>query len=104
VPGRLKIHDFQVLVEDQPIRATGEVPFSSDFSAPLKKVPDLQKASARVQIDQARLAPFAPFFPKYVSAQGELTLDLTVRPGANFDGALLITNAATRPLMPFGAV
>src|SRR5262249_4612767 len=104
VPGRLRLHDFQVLVEDQPIRASGEIPFGNDFSVPLKKLADLKKASARVQIDHARLAPFARFFPQYVSPEGELTLDLTIQTGLNFDGALLITNAATRPLMPFGTV
>jgi len=104
VPNRLQVHALRVFVEDQPIRAMGEVPFDNDFSARLKDVVDLKKATGHVQIDHARLAPFAPFFPKIISPQGELTLDLTVKPGANLDGSLWITNAATRPVMTLGTV
>lgn len=104
VPGRLRLHNLNVLIEDQPVRVAGDVPFGTDFSRPLKEVVQWQEASARVQIDQASLAPFAAHFPKVLSPQGHLTLDLTMRPGLNLDGALVMTNVATRPLMPIGAV
>src|SRR5262249_38028731 len=78
VPGRLRLHDFQVFVAEQPIHVTGELPFNNDFSKPLKEVADFKNATARVQIDHALVAPFVSLSPKLISPQGELSLDLKV--------------------------
>jgi translocation and assembly module TamB len=67
-----------------------------------KRLVDL-KASAHVWIDRANLAPRLRI-PRYLSPQGQLTLELNVGPGMQFDGTLVIPNAATHPLMPLGAV
>ena len=60
----VRLREFELFVEDQPIHATGELPLGNDFSVPLKKFVDWKQVSARVQINQAQIAPFAPFFPR----------------------------------------
>jgi hypothetical protein len=53
-----------------------------------------------VRIQEAKLAAFEPLFPKVLAPQGELNLDLQLLPDLNFNGALILRNARTRPWEP----
>lgn len=102
-PEQLRLERFEVEVDGQPVRVTGEWPLDALTWNRLMnqgRLPSWQDASAEIRIVDATLAPFAPYLPDMLSPQGRLNLDLTVRPGAHLNGELTITNAATRPIGP----
>jgi translocation and assembly module TamB len=90
----------QVFVQGQRVGLTGQLPLNQDSWNRLRKkqLPDWDKATARLAIDDAKLAAFVPLFPEVLAPQGELTVDLRLLPGADLDGSLTLRHARTRPL------
>jgi translocation and assembly module TamB len=94
----------QMLVQGQPVKFSGELPLGETFwrDLELRKTPNLDKASGNVLIQKADLGAFASLFPTLLSPQGELSANLSLRPGANVEGELTIQNGRTRPLPNIG--
>jgi translocation and assembly module TamB len=103
---RARMADGRVLVQGQPVYVSGQLPLEEDFWAALRqgKLPSWEKASGRVQVEDASLAAFQPLFPKVLAPQGELTVDFRLLPGGKFDGELLVQHARTRPLGDTGPI
>jgi translocation and assembly module TamB len=67
--------------------------------------PDWQSVRGRVWMEQANVAALAALVPGGVLAPaGALNLDLELAPGRDLRGRLTLTNSATRPLKPIGAL
>jgi hypothetical protein len=55
-------------------------------------------------LQNAQLAAMAPFFPQFVSPQGELNLDLEMQPGPKFNGTLQVNYARTHSIAALGPI
>ncbi len=101
---RARLVKGHLLVQDQPVSLTGELPLSQQFwnELRLRKLPNFEEASARLQIEHAKLAAAADLLPHFLTPEGEVDADLSLLPGGKFDGALAIHDARTRPLGEFG--
>lgn len=101
--GVARVDRLQVLVQGQLATATGEFPLKQTFSTDLKSAFEWSRAVARLRMENAQIAPFAQLFPKLLRPQGTVNLDLLLLPGAQLDGGLIITGAASQPLATLGA-
>src|SRR5207244_4588446 len=103
---RAQISEGQVLVQEQPVILTGEIPLGESFWEGFKnkQLPDWKKASARLRIEDAQLAPFSPLLPKVLAPQGKLTLNVVLAPGGKLYGELSLEKARTRPLATLGPI
>jgi translocation and assembly module TamB len=104
---RVTLTNFSAKLDGQAVQATGQMPMDDDRWQQLWRDPanfDWSKAQARVEIPDADLAPLSRRFPDLVAAQGRLVAHVELAPGAKFTGELRLTDAATRPLAPFGTV
>jgi translocation and assembly module TamB len=103
---RARLTEAQVLVQDQPVILTAEMPLGHNFWLGLKQkhLPDWQQTSAHLQINHAQLAPFAPLVPKVMSPQGTVNLDLSLAPGGKISGDLQLEKGRTRPLGTLGPI
>ncbi len=101
---RVLLDRFELFVEGQPVTASGELPLPKNWNANWKSVFDWRKASARLKIVDAQVAPFERLFPKLLSPTGALNLDVAISPGGNLNGELRLKNAALRPIAPVGPV
>jgi translocation and assembly module TamB len=104
---RIALTTFAAKLDGQAVQATGQMPMDVDRWQQLWRDPsafDWSKAQARVEIPDADLAPLSRRFPDLVAAQGRLSAHVELAPGSKFTGELRLTDAATRPLAPFGTV
>jgi translocation and assembly module TamB len=101
-----RLTEAKILVQGQPVSLTGEIPLGRDFWSGLreKKLPDWQQATARLRVENAKIAAFEPLFPQFVAPQGEVDLDLALERGAKLSGTLTVQHARTRPLGEFGPI
>ncbi len=102
-PESVQLRQFEFQLEDQPVSVQGSWPLPNDAWEKLilnGKVPDWHQASGRLLVEKAELAPLAQHLPTLLTSQGELHLDIHVRPGPKLDGFLTLSNAMTRPLGP----
>ncbi len=97
---RARLSQAQLLIQGQRLSITGELPLGESSWKELekRKLPNLSRASARLQIRDAQLAAFEPLFPDLLAPQGQLNLDLRLQPGERLEGALTVRDARTRPL------
>ncbi len=103
VRDRVALNRFEILVEGQPVRATGELPLPKKFDAPWKEILDWRKANANLQIVDAQIASFARLFPELVAPLGTFNLDVRAARG-QLDGELRLEDAALRPISTLGSV
>jgi translocation and assembly module TamB len=106
-PDSVQLNRFEFDLEGQPVLVQGSWPLEDGAWEKLlanRAVPDFHEASARVLVERAELAPLAQHFPALLTSQGEVHVDLNVRPGLKLDGFLALTNAMTRPLGPLAPV
>src|SRR5690606_23817758 len=68
------------------------------------RAPDLTTASARVSVTDAEIAAFADLLPATIAPVGTASAQLTLDAGAALSGNLSVTNAATAPIHPVGAI
>src|SRR5690625_2674272 len=98
---------FAFRVEGQVLTAEAQLPMEGgDWEKLLRGegMPDLAKASARLLIPDAKVAPFSRFAPEILSPEGDLRADIELKPGGFLDGSVVLENIATRPLPPFGSL
>jgi len=101
---RVRIGECRFLVQEQPVLLTGELPLGEALWTGRSRTLDWSKAVAHLQIERAQLAALTPLFPELLAAQGELSIDLSMKPGAVFEGSLLVSHAFTRPLPSLGPI
>ena len=101
-----RLIDTHLLVQGQPVTLQAQIPLGPRFLSDLqeKKLPNLDQASAQLRIQDAELAAFEPLFPNILAPQGNLHLDITLKPGGKLSGQMAIQNARTRPLGDFGPI
>ena len=94
----------ELLVQGQPATLTGELPLGEQVWRDLKKknLPAWSEATVRLRVENAQLAAFAHLLPELLTPQGELSLELSMQPGANIEGYLWLHDARTRPLANAG--
>jgi translocation and assembly module TamB len=98
---------FNATIEGQPVELTGEVPWEAEFwNDPTLpgSWPDWRRASAHLQISEARLAPFAGYLPAWLVPEGKARADLALKPGGRLEGGVAVSGVGTRPLGELGAV
>jgi translocation and assembly module TamB len=103
----LTLSSFSAKVEGQAVRGSGQLPMDEGSWQQLWRAPtafDWSKAEARVEIPEADLAPIARRFPSFVAVQGKLRANFELKSDAKFSGELHLTDAASRPLSPFGTL
>jgi translocation and assembly module TamB len=98
---KVRLNELAFEIENQPVRVTGELPIRQNLLLEFISngaLPDWRRARARVEIEDARIEPFARYLPKVLSPQGRLSVSLGVVPGGELNGELRISGAATRPV------
>lgn len=100
---QFELHELNVAVEDQWICAKGRIPLGTNFTS-LRRALCWSQATGQVRATNVQIARLAPLFPKLLSPQGTLDLDISARPGSRLTGSLKIDKAATRPLIPVGGL
>lgn len=104
---RISITTFSAKLDGQALQGSGQLPMDDEHWRQLWRKPakfDWGKAGARVEIPDADLAAVSRRFPAFVAAQGRLRAAVELKPGGNFSGELHLTDAASRPLPPFGTL
>jgi translocation and assembly module TamB len=101
-----RLIDTHLLVQGQPVNLNAQVPFDTGFWQALKQkqLPNWDKATAQLRIQDAELSAFEPLFPNILAPQGSLDLNLSLSPGEKVAGELTLQNARTRPLGDFGPI
>lgn len=103
-PDLIKVRQLTGKIDGQQIRAFGEWPLPTGFWLDLltrKKPPDWSQARGQLKIEEANVAVIAHYLPQILAPEGQVRVDLSLSPGGQFGGTLLLTNAATRP---FGSI
>jgi translocation and assembly module TamB len=97
---RARLAKGQVLVQGQLVSLNGELPLNDSSWKELfqKRLPSWRQATARLRIDDAKLAAFAPMFPEVLAPQGEINVDVRLLPGADLEGTMTLRHARTQPL------
>ena len=104
---QVTLTNLSTKVDGQAVSASGQTPMNDGGWRQLWRAPakfDWSQTAAKVEIPDADLAVLARRFPALVAAQGRLRARLELAPGKSFSGELHLTDAATRPLAPFGAL
>ncbi len=104
---RITLTTFSAKLDGQSLQGSGQLPMDDDHWQQLWRKPaafDWGKAEARIEIPDADLAAVSRRFPAFVAAQGRLRAVVELKPGGNFSGELHLTDAASRPLPPFGTL
>lgn len=105
-PHEARLEELSVRIQGQPVSVTALIPLDESFWTGLRrgKFTGWDRASARVQIEDAELAAFAPLFPDLLAPQGQLNLDLSLAPGLVTSGEMTIQNARTRSFGTWGSL
>jgi translocation and assembly module TamB len=100
----MALRRFAANIDGQPIRAWAESPLAPDSWEKLfaeRKPPDWKQARGQLEIEQANVSALSRYAPAVLAPEGRVSLNVSLEPGGKFDGLLLLTNAATRPLGEF---
>jgi translocation and assembly module TamB len=101
---RARLIKCGLLVQEQPVSLTGELPLGREFWNELRerKLPNWEEASVRLRVEHAKLAAAADLLPHFLTPDGQVDADLLFLPGGQVEGSLAIHDARTRPLGEFG--
>lgn len=105
--GGFVLDHFSASLDGQAVRASGRLPLGTGAWAKLQKTPLAlltQSAELHLEIPDANMAALARHLPDYLAPQGRLKLDLTLKPGGDFNGSLQLRDAASRPIGVLGAL
>lgn len=97
---------FSARLDGQAVSAAGTLPMNEDrwrqcWEEPAKI--DWSGATGRLEIPDADLAPFARRMPQFFASRGHLKATVELHQG-KFAGELHLTDAAARPVPPFGTL
>ena len=103
---RVKLEDFGLSVEGQPVRVSGVLPLKFEDWRELFKDPRAfaQRGEIRVQIPDAEIAAFVHYFPEYIAPKGRFQVDLTFHGEKSVDGFIRLQDGTSRPLGPLGVL
>ncbi|MEO6873908.1 MAG: translocation/assembly module TamB domain-containing protein [Opitutaceae bacterium] len=104
---QVKLTQFSALLDGQAINASGQIPMNDAAWQQLWHHPggfDWSEAEGQLAIPDADIAALAKRAPEFVAALGRLHVQVQLARGEKLMGELRITNAATRPLSPFGTL
>ena len=101
-----RLADCRLLVQGQPVALTGEVPLNEGFWSSLKSESPVlwEKASAHLEVAQAKLAALAELYPELMNPQGQVEADVSLTPGFKLNGFLRLQGARTRALRTLGPI
>jgi translocation and assembly module TamB len=102
-PGMLTMDPLELEIQGQRLTATAELPLSKIPYKDLRETLDLARASARIQVKDASISAFTPFV-KSLTSEGQVGLDLSLRPGFALNGSISVSGARTVPLGTLGPV
>lgn len=103
---RVTLRDFSAQLDGQAVRASAQVPMNDARWQQLWQQPaafDWHTIEGRLELPDADLAPLARRAPNFIAARGRLRAQVALAQG-KFSGELHLTDAATRPLTPFGTL
>jgi len=101
---KITVTTFSTKLDGQAVQGNGRLPMDDGHWQQLWREPsafDWGKAEAHVDIPDADLAAVSRRFPVFVAAQGRLRARVELKSGG-FSGELHLTDAASRPLPPYG--
>jgi translocation and assembly module TamB len=104
---KLFLEELSLDVEGQRVEAEATLPMGTkEWQALVRqgRIPEWERLFGRLTVPEARVAAFTRFAPTILSPQGVLEADIAILPGGQLDGLLTLKNAATRPIMPLGAI
>ena len=104
---RVTLTTFTAMLDGQAVQASGELPMSDARWQELWHTPaalDWSEAEGKLVIPDADLAAFAQRAPDFIATRGRLRAHVELGRGGNFSGELHLTDAASRPLPPFGTL
>ncbi|MDB6056393.1 MAG: hypothetical protein JWO95_237, partial [Verrucomicrobiales bacterium] len=99
----LNLKHLSVMVEGQPVSATGTLPMAADIEHHWREIFNWRKARAQVRATNVEIAPFADLERRFISPQGTIWANINLDRG-QINGSIVVTNAATRPIAQFGAI
>jgi translocation and assembly module TamB len=101
---QVRVADCHLLIQGQPASLTGEVPLAtgSGKKRSLAKFINWEKASAHLVVAHADVSAFTDLYPDLLSPQGEFEVDVSLLPGFNLKGYLVVQGVRTRPLPTLG--
>ncbi len=101
------IESLAVKIDGQSVGASGHVPLGGDRWRELLHDPAgyaWRAGEGHVEIADMDLAPLARRVPRFMAAQGRLTLRADLREGSHLTGELKLRDAGTRPLPALGVL
>jgi translocation and assembly module TamB len=104
---RVTLANFSAKLDGQAVRASGQIEMNDARWRQLWREPaafDWSEAGGKLEIPDADLAPLAHRAPHFIAALGRLRARIELSPGRKFSGELYLTDAASRPLPPFGTL
>ncbi len=105
--GGFVLDHFSATLDGQAVRASGRLPLGTGAWVKLQKTPLAlltQTAELHLEIPDADMAALSRHLPEYLAPQGRLKLDITLKPGGDFNGTLQLRDAASRPIGVLGAL
>lgn len=99
-----KLQSLELRVEGQPVAVTGQVPIGSDMTTDWRRFFRWAEASGSLTASNAQIAPFAFLAPEQISPEGEISAQIEMRSGFQFDGQVFLHGAGTRPLPSIGPI
>ena len=104
-PTNAEVSKLVFFIAKQRVDFSGQLPLKNQFWTNSKiQPPDWRTATARLQIQRAHIAAFAPLVRRNLSPQGLIKADVSLLPGGNLDGEVVIDGASTRPLPGIGVI
>jgi translocation and assembly module TamB len=103
----LRVPKVVFRLSGQPIAISGGLLLGEDFwTQRREKIVQyaMEHGEVRVVAPELNLAPYVEHLPKYLRAQGTLSLDMAMREGMNFSGHARMRNVESRPLPRVGVI
>jgi len=105
-PEQVRLVEGRLRLQGQLLTLAGDLPLGTNFwkGPGSLTVPDWQTASAHLVMTNVELAAFQPLYPRLLTPQGTMDLDLFLHPGADVEGAIVLERARSRPLGELGPI
>ncbi|HEX5221535.1 MAG TPA: translocation/assembly module TamB domain-containing protein [Verrucomicrobiae bacterium] len=100
-PGGIELVRLTGTLDGQRVEARGTFPLNeTDWKKVWeeRKLPDWSPAYGQLELERAQLSALAKYLPRIITAEGQLSARLQLKPGKHLDGLLSLTNVSTYPL------